>query len=78
MSFSLASLMSYPLWTLVFAIFFPALAAIATFVCLRRANTARRLVGFFVIVAGLALTPFLEVLVKQFCQRSTILLRGNF
>ncbi len=50
MSFSLASLMSYPLWTLVFAIFFPALAAIATFVCLRRANTARRLVGFFVIV----------------------------
>ncbi len=50
MSFSLASLMSYPIWTLVFAIFFPALAAIATFVCLRRANTARRLIGFFVIV----------------------------
>lgn len=50
MSFSLASIMSYPLWTLIFAIFFPALAAIATFVCLRRANTARRLVGFFVIV----------------------------
>lgn len=50
MSFSLASLMSYPIWTLVFAIFFPALAAIATFVCLRRANSARRLIGFFVIV----------------------------
>jgi hypothetical protein len=42
--------MSYPIWTLVFAIFFPALAAIATFVCLRRANSARRLIGFFVIV----------------------------
>ena len=50
MSFSLASLMSYPIWTLVFAIFFPVLAAIATFVCLRRANSARRLIGFFVIV----------------------------
>lgn len=50
MSFSLASLMSFPIWTLVFAIFFPALAAIATFVCLRRANTARRLIAFFVIV----------------------------
>lgn len=50
MSFSLASLMSYPIWTLVFAIFFPTLAAIATFVCLRRANSARRLIGFFVIV----------------------------
>lgn len=50
MSFSLASLMSYPLWTLVFAILFPALAAIATFVCLRRANSARRLIAFFIIV----------------------------
>lgn len=50
MSFSLASLMSYPIWTLVFAIFFPALAAIATFVCLRRANAARRLIAFFIIV----------------------------
>ncbi len=50
MSFSLASLMSYPIWTLVFAIFFPALAAIATFVCLRRANSARRLIAFFIIV----------------------------
>lgn len=50
MSFSLASLMSYPIWTLVFAIFFPALAAIATFVCLHRANSARRLIAFFIIV----------------------------
>lgn len=50
MSFTLAYFMSYPLWTLVFALFFPILAAIATFVCLRRANTARRLIGFFIIV----------------------------
>ena len=50
MSFSLAQIFPYPLWTLVFAIFFPALAAIATFVCLRRANTTRRTVTYFVIV----------------------------
>lgn len=50
MSFSLVSLFPYSLWTLAFALLFPILAAIATFVCLRRANTARRLIGFFVIV----------------------------
>ncbi len=50
MSFNLALFFPYPIWTLIFALFFPILAAIATFVCLRRANTARRLVGFFIIV----------------------------
>ncbi len=50
MRFSLGSLFPYPIWTLAFALFFPILATIATFVCLRRANTARRLVGFFIIV----------------------------
>ena len=50
MSFTLAHILPYPIWTLIFALFFPILAAIATFVCLRRANTARRLVGFFIIV----------------------------
>ncbi|MGM9642216.1 MAG: hypothetical protein ACI3XI_03290 [Eubacteriales bacterium] len=43
-------LVSYPVWTLLCALFFPMLATIATFVCLRRANTSRRYVGFFVII----------------------------
>ncbi len=47
-------LMSYPLWTLLCALFFPIVAAIATFVCLRRAKTARKLIGFFVIIPILA------------------------
>lgn len=42
--------MSYPFWTLLCALFFSALVAIATFVCLRRAKTSHRFVGFFVIV----------------------------
>ncbi len=43
-------LMSYPLWTLLCAIFFPAVASIATFVCLRRAKTSRKMTGFFIII----------------------------
>ncbi len=47
---SLNSLMSYPIWTLLCAVFFPSIAAIATFVCLRRASTARKLTGFFIVI----------------------------
>ncbi len=47
---SLNSLMSYPIWTLLCAVFFPFIAAIATFVCLRRASTARKLTGFFIVI----------------------------
>ena len=50
MGFNLFSLMSYPLWTLLSALFFPLIAAIATFVCLRRARLARKMLGFFLIV----------------------------
>ncbi|MBQ4140910.1 MAG: hypothetical protein IJD70_06195 [Clostridia bacterium] len=50
MNFSLLSLMSYPLWTLTFALFIPIVAVIATFVCLRRANTPKKLIGFFIII----------------------------
>ncbi len=47
---ALVTIMSYPIWTLLCALFFPIIAAIATFVCLRRANSSRRYVGFFVII----------------------------
>jgi hypothetical protein len=51
MGFNLLSLiMSYPLWTLLCAIFFPAIAAIATFVCLKRAKLHRKMLGFFLII----------------------------
>lgn len=51
MGFNLLSLaMSYPLWTLLCAIFFPIVAAIATFVCLRRAKAPRKMLGFFLII----------------------------
>ncbi len=46
---TLNNIMSYPLWTLLCAVFFPALAAIATFVCLRRASTLKKMTGFFII-----------------------------
>ncbi len=50
MGFNLFSLMSYPLWTLLSALFFPLVAAIATFVCLRRARLPRKMLGFFLII----------------------------
>lgn len=51
MGFNLLSLMmSYPLWTLLCAILFPIIAAIATFVCLRRAKLPRKMLGFFIII----------------------------
>jgi len=51
MGFNLLSLaMSYPLWTLLCAIFFPIAAAIATFVCLRRSKAHRKMLGFFLII----------------------------
>ncbi len=51
MGFNLLSLiMSYPLWTLLCAILFPIIAAIATFVCLRRAKLTRKMLGFFIII----------------------------
>ena len=50
MGFNLFSLMSYPLWTLLLALFFPLVAAIATFVCLRRARLPRKMLGFFLII----------------------------
>ena len=50
MDLKLVYLLPYQMWTLIAAIFFPMLAAIATFVCLRRGNTARRLIGFFTII----------------------------
>lgn len=60
MGFNLFSLMSYPLWTLLSALFFPLIAAIATFVCLRRARLARKMLGFFLIV------PIFVVLIVVF------------
>lgn len=50
MNLHLLNFMSYPLWTLVCALFFPIIAAIATFVCLRRARTPKKLIGFFIII----------------------------
>ena len=50
MGFNLFALMSYPLWTLLSALFFPLIAAIATFVCLRRARLPRKMLGFFLII----------------------------
>ena len=51
MGFNLYSVLSsYSLWTLLSALFFPLVAAIATFVCLRRARTARKMLGFFIII----------------------------
>jgi hypothetical protein len=60
MGFNLFSLMSYPLWTLLSALFFPLVAAIATFVCLRRARLARKMLGFFLTV------PILVILIVVF------------
>lgn len=61
MGFNLLSLiMSYPLWTLLCAILFPIIAAIATFVCLRRAKLHRKMLGFFIII------PILVVLIVVF------------
>lgn len=50
MALKLVYLLPYPMWTLISALFFPILAAIATFVCFRRGKTARKLIGFFIIV----------------------------
>ena len=60
MGFNLFSLMSYPLWTLLSALFFPLVAAIATFVCLRRAHLPRKMLGFFLII------PILVILIVVF------------
>ena len=60
MGFNLFSLMSYPLWTLLLALFFPLVAAIATFVCLRRARIPRKMLGFFLII------PIFVILVVVF------------
>lgn len=60
MGFNLFSLMSYPLWTLLSALFFPLVAAIATFVCLRRARLSRKMLGFFLTV------PILVILIVVF------------
>ncbi len=61
MGFNLLSLaMSYPLWTLLCAILFPIIAATATFVCLRRARTPRKMLGFFII------TPIFVILIVVF------------
>lgn len=38
------------LWTLGCAVFFSIIAAIATFVCLRRARTPKKTIGFFIII----------------------------
>lgn len=38
------------LWTLGCAVFFSVIASIATFVCLRRARTPKKTVGFFIII----------------------------
>ncbi len=50
MELHLLDLMSYQMWTLVCALFYPIIAAIATFVCLRRARTPQKLIGFFIII----------------------------
>ncbi len=60
MGFNLFSLMSYPLWTLLSALFFPLVATIATFVCLRRARLSRKMLGFFLTV------PILVILIVVF------------
>jgi hypothetical protein len=50
MELHLLDLFSAPLWALISAIFFPTLAAIATFVCLRRAKLSHKLAGFFTLI----------------------------
>lgn len=50
MELHILDLLSAPLWTLVSAIIFPTLAAIATFVCLRRAKLSHKLAGFFTMI----------------------------
>lgn len=60
MGFNLLSLMSYPLWTLLCAILFPILAAVTDFLCLRRARSHRKLLGFFITI------PILIILIVIF------------
>lgn len=50
MDLHLVDVLSYPMCTLACAIIFPLIAAIATFVCFRRAKASQRLIGFFMIV----------------------------
>ena len=49
MELHILDIFSASLWTLISAIFFPALATIATFVCLRRARLSHKLSGFFIM-----------------------------
>ncbi len=39
---------AYPLYTLACSVIFPIIAAVAVFVCLRRAGAARRILGYFI------------------------------
>lgn len=42
--------LSYPFWTLICAVFFPLVAAVATFLCLSRATAARRTASYFIML----------------------------
>lgn len=70
MDLHLLNFMSYPLWTLVCSLFFPIIAAIATFVCLRRARTPKKMLGFFVII------PIFVALTTLVCADTGSLMSG--
>jgi hypothetical protein len=71
MGFNLYELgVPYSMWTLIVAIAVPLIAAVATFACMHRARTARKLVTYFVI------TPIYFVLVAFLLSDTSSLLSG--
>lgn len=58
----------YSLYTLACAVFFPLIAALAVFLCLRRAGTVRRILGYF-----LSMPVYVCVCVFLLCEPQNVL-----